>query len=1425
MTRAVAPRPHSSAQGLGECASSHAQPLHGWGGSTTCTLEADKGGRHLLALHSQLGDLWLDVVDINAQCKDRMGVTDHKGYAMELHSLLCKDQRLVMLLQDLSRRLLAGEAGSVHHIPSVPNTDAQSRLQVTSLLFRENSSSTFPAMLIEHQVPSQEEQAAHQLHLEHTILSMLPSSITVFNLGGFVVHQNDASVSYMGHLCGRKRSGGDVSLDHPQHPLRQLFAKDVAALEELLDVVSLGQEFCSIVRMSSLETEGIVLALSAAGRPTLSSLLLHCMQQSVARPSHTTTHPPPPPSAPNPVPATFGGLPKVARTHKRSLSLSLSYTQPSTLLACLLESNPSTTHAAVYAPPTHHTGLGGHPSAAGTPTRREATPLSQSMVFSALHSAATTRFDSIENVLDAMLPPSVSAPAGTAAAAANDAPAGSEAATAALAAATSVRSCPAPTVPSRAVHVSFSAAAAAAAHRFAVPAHPSTTTHVSRLSESSERFPSERFSGAPSPSPAEAAAAYFTPSVTGVATANSSAAATGHPSSTYTAADSLSQATYTDHSVTAAHDPSEAPLASSPPSLPAAVFHDSGPHIPPPAAPGHPTPAHPPLPASPAAHTHERPGRPGRPMSIPAFGSPGVRKLAGILRPSESGALARSHSPSAAAPTPHTPTAQHSSLPSGSMLASTPSSMLADLYRLPDAHPMPPSTAPAGLARQPSPPCPAAPSPSVTHLGSPPPQAAASIYGFPQVRWSVGSSRSGPVASPALAPTAPGHTGGTAAIRRTSVSGQGVFAAAAATAAAAAAGAAAAALPGPPAFGAAARMGHPAPAHESASSAAEPAAITHSPSLQGACFSEPLAGLLGGAQPPSGTRSISLTRHSAQPTTAPEPFARSPGETDAGRALAQLSAHSSFSAHREQGHAAAAGLKLRLRAMEKGGRSILRRESTVGGPASPLLGEAITREESHVASYDDSQWISQDKWSAQYPPGRDLWSLDNPNCIPDDRPHLRVNLNDGCPYPQLVDSPAAAAAAAAGRDTPVPSSNRTSSEWRFQKHPLPAMHRASLQEGTKSSSLEASPVQFPGQPAPLLLPPQLQQRCARRAAEQRRHRHAQQQAAQQLAHQQQQQQDLRQLGIGATAPGIRTVHGPALSPHDARPSQPLRPPPKTMKQRLSLLLSLVGRSSPSLSSKSSTPRFADVPKSQRMVPVSAVCTTYHQQQQQQQQQQGLRVQQPQQPGSLTYAGALSRIQIHMWSTMRRESSRMHLASASHPNNNATSPSIAQSPGGDNTSAHGAVWHEVRARLMPVPNSSQLLLLVIQTDVTNRVRLEERVTQALEAEHQVLSNIFPRHVIKHMTGASRAPPSRNASGGDGGSLASRMATSHAAVSILFADIVGFTSMCDITPAQDVMCFLNDLYVRFDDLLDIYGEWGGTHTVGALGSHASAWGLVG
>lgn len=44
-----------------------------------------------------------------------------------------------------------------------------------------------------------------------------------------------------------------------------------------------------------------------------------------------------------------------------------------------------------------------------------------------------------------------------------------------------------------------------------------------------------------------------------------------------------------------------------------------------------------------------------------------------------------------------------------------------------------------------------------------------------------------------------------------------------------------------------------------------------------------------------------------------------------------------------------------------------------------------------------------------------------------------------------------------------------------------------------------------------------------------------------------------------------------------------------------------------------------------------------------------------------------------------------------------------------------------------------------------------------------------------------------------------------VTVLFADIVGFTPMCkDVAPSL-VMSFLNDLYSRFDQLLDIYGVY--------------------
>ncbi|KXZ52429.1 hypothetical protein GPECTOR_9g473 [Gonium pectorale] len=55
------------------------------------------------------------------------------------------------------------------------------------------------------------------------------------------------------------------------------------------------------------------------------------------------------------------------------------------------------------------------------------------------------------------------------------------------------------------------------------------------------------------------------------------------------------------------------------------------------------------------------------------------------------------------------------------------------------------------------------------------------------------------------------------------------------------------------------------------------------------------------------------------------------------------------------------------------------------------------------------------------------------------------------------------------------------------------------------------------------------------------------------------------------------------------------------------------------------------------------------------------------------------------------------------------------------------------------------------------------------------------------------------------LAAPLATTHRCVTVLFADIVGFTSMCDCLEPLQVMAFLNSLFTRFDSLCDVYGVY--------------------
>ena len=129
-----------------------------------------------------------------------------------------------------------------------------------------------------------------------------------------------------------------------------------------------------------------------------------------------------------------------------------------------------------------------------------------------------------------------------------------------------------------------------------------------------------------------------------------------------------------------------------------------------------------------------------------------------------------------------------------------------------------------------------------------------------------------------------------------------------------------------------------------------------------------------------------------------------------------------------------------------------------------------------------------------------------------------------------------------------------------------------------------------------------------------------------------------------------------------------------------------------------------------------------------------------------------------------------------------------------TSLERTRWHEVQAVPVQDPVTGKDAVLLLQTDITTRAIMEQRMAALTESQLSMLEEMFPRHVLEFIMGA--APP--EATLGD-------LAYQHDDVTILFMDIVGFTSMSKEVPPQMVMEFLNSLFSKFDLLLDEYNVY--------------------
>lgn len=130
--------------------------------------------------------------------------------------------------------------------------------------------------------------------------------------------------------------------------------------------------------------------------------------------------------------------------------------------------------------------------------------------------------------------------------------------------------------------------------------------------------------------------------------------------------------------------------------------------------------------------------------------------------------------------------------------------------------------------------------------------------------------------------------------------------------------------------------------------------------------------------------------------------------------------------------------------------------------------------------------------------------------------------------------------------------------------------------------------------------------------------------------------------------------------------------------------------------------------------------------------------------------------------------------------------VIRSPEKINIASLHSLSHQRDDELGDVMDEFQLMLTRITSEIKQRIQAEQDVRQEQEKSEELLLNILPASVAQSLKENRR-----------------HVAEGFSDVSVLFADLVGFTALSAQRSPAEVVTLLNDIFSSFDRLSEIYG----------------------